>query len=191
MTSEPPITPETFEDLSRALHLLHARTIPSRLNADGLVHLEEALGALPTPEEAVAWRVPLVERLMELRAEGLEPSEPPQFPAKAKKLKEAIDLLRKSTEPEGIPSRHARVRLYQMLGNVFPCAETATIWAESLEAHLSEMQAPRAASLGSRSNLKKSKQRSGKAPEREPASSERTLVTVVRRRGGAGKLRGT
>lgn len=141
--SMPPVVPETFEDVSRAMVLLKARTIPGRLDDNGLVVLKQLLGALPSADEAGAWRDHLTERLLQLRAEGLEPPEPPRIPAATKKLSAAIRLIDKAATPEGIASRGQRLRLYHLLGGVFPNAETAQVWRKVLEEHRDKLIAAR------------------------------------------------
>ena len=98
MRPQPPLIPETFEDLSRALHLLMARTIPKRLDAEGLLLLTDMLGAEPSVEEAALWYEVLTASLLALRERGDEPTEPPQIPKKLQALKESIELLRQAAE---------------------------------------------------------------------------------------------
>lgn len=150
MRPQPPLIPETFTELSRALHLLMARTIPKRLDAEGLLLLTDMMGAEPTPEEAALWYDVLTESLRAMRAAGLEPAEPPQIPKKLQALKESIELLKQAAEPGGIKSRHSRVRLYQMMGNISPAPETATRWRAVLEQRLEEKTAPRAPAVSSK-----------------------------------------
>ncbi|MCB9656596.1 MAG: hypothetical protein R3B40_28035 [Polyangiales bacterium] len=127
-----------------------ARTIPKRLDAEGLLLLTDIVGAEPTPEEAAAWYDIMTESLRALREAGQEPSEPPQMPKKLTALKESIELLKQAAEPGGIKSRHSRVRLYQMMGNISPAPETANIWRAALEKRLEEKTAPRTPAVSSK-----------------------------------------
>ena len=189
MSSQPPRTPETFEELTRAINLLKARTIPGRLNADGEVHLTESLGALPSVEEAEAWYPVLTEALGRLRAAGGEPAEPPQIPATQKQLKAAIELLQQAAKPEGIGSRTARVRLHQLMGGIFPSPTTAVRWQAALESRMEALMGPRvpakpAAGGGGR---KPDKKRPGGPPVFERSRPEPTIA--VTRRPVSDKLR--
>lgn len=189
MSSQPPRIPETFEELTRAINLLKARTIPGRLNADGEVHLSDALGALPSVEDAAAWYPVLTDALVRLREAGGEPAEPPQVPQTQKQLKAAIELLQQATKPEGIGSRTARVRLHQLMGGIFPSPTTAARWQAALEARVESLSAPRSpgrpASGGG--GKKPDKKRPGGAPVFERARTEPTIA--VTRRPVSDKLR--
>ncbi len=189
MPSQPPRIPETFEELTRAINLLKARTIPGRLNADGEVHLTEALGALPSVEDAAAWYPLVTEALTRLREAGGEPAEPPQVPQTQKQLKAAIELLQQAAKPEGIGSRTARVRLHQLMGGIFPSPTTAVRWQAALESRMEALMGPRvpakpAAGGGGR---KPDKKRPGGPPVFERSRPEPTIA--VTRRPVSDKLR--
>ena len=189
MPSQPPRIPETFEELTRAINLLKARTIPGRLNADGEVHLTEALGALPSVEDAAAWYPLVTEALTRLREAGGEPAEPPQVPQTQKQLKAAIELLQQAAKPEGIGSRTARVRLHQLMGGIFPSPTTAVRWQAALESRMEALMGPRvpakpAAGGGGR---KPDKKRPGGPPVFERSRAEPTIA--VTRRPVSDKLR--
>ena len=191
MPSQPPRIPETFEELTRAINLLKARTIPGRLNADGEVHLTEALGALPSVEDAAAWYPLVTEALTRLREAGGEPAEPPQVPQTQKQLKAAIELLQQAAKPEGIGSRTARVRLHQLMGGIFPSPTTAVRWQAALESRMEALMGPRvpakpAAGGGGR---KPDKKRPGGPPVFERSRPEPTIA--VTRRPVSDKLRPT
>jgi len=187
MSSQPPRTPETFEELTRAINLLKARTIPGRLNADGEVHLTEALGALPSVEDAEAWYPVLTEALARLRDAGGEPAEPPQVPQTAKQLKAAIELLQQATRPEGIGSRTARVRLHQLMGGIFPSPTTAARWQAALQARVDTLAGPRVPAKPAASGRKPDKKRPGGPPVFERSRAEPTIA--VTRRPVSDKLR--
>ena len=188
MSSQPPRTPETFEELTRAINLLKARTIPGRLNADGEVHLTESLGALPSVEDAAAWYPVLTEALARLREAGGEPAEPPTVPQTAKQLKAAVELLQQAARPEGIGSRTARVRLHQLMGGIFPSPTTAVRWQAALEARMEALAGTRVpvkpAAGGGR---KPDKKRPGGPPVFDRSRSEPTIA--VTRRPVSDKLR--
>lgn len=189
MSSQPPRIPETFEELTRAINLLKARTIPGRLNADGEVHLTESLGALPSVEDATAWYPVLTEALARLREAGGEPAEPPQVPQTAKQLKAAIELLQQATRPEGIGSRTARVRLHQLMGGIFPSPTTAVRWQAALEGRMEALSGPRtpARPATGGGGRKPDKKRPGGPPVFERSRTEPTIA--VTRRPVSDKLR--
>lgn len=194
MRPQPPLIPETFEDLSRALHLLMARTIPKRLDAEGLLLLTDMLGAEPSVEEAALWYEVLTASLLALRERGAEPTEPPQIPKKLQALKESIELLRQAAEPGGIKSRHSRVRLYQMMGNISPAPSTATIWRTALEKRLEEKTAPRPTTVSTKKPPARGKGgKFGAKPGAGPkplmkSQSPEPEVAVIRRRVVSPKL---
>ena len=67
------------------------------------------------------------------------------------KIRETLmKLLKQAAEPGGIKSRHSRVRLYQMMGNISPAPETANIWRAALEKRLEEKTAPRTPAVSSK-----------------------------------------
>jgi hypothetical protein len=187
MSSQPPRIPETFEELTRAINLLRARTIPGRLNADGEVHLTAALGVLPSVEDAQVWAPVLTEALERLREAGGEPAEPPQLPQTQKQLKAAIELLQQSVRPEGISSRTARVRLHQLMGGIYPSPTTAIRWQAALEAHMAAQLAPRAPASAGGGNRRADKKRPGGPPVFERSRVEPTIA--VTRRPVSDKLR--
>jgi hypothetical protein len=200
MRPQPPLIPETFEQLSRALHLLMARTIPKRLDAEGLLLLTDIVGAEPTVEEAALWYDVLTESLRALREAGLEPAQPPQIPKKLTALKESIELLKQSAEPGGIKSRHSRVRLYQMMGNVSPAPETAARWRAFLEQRLEEKTTPRPPAVSSKKPPARGKGKfagkpggggkpgAGGKPPLMKSQSPEPEVAVIRRRVVSPKL---
>ena len=189
--SEPPIVPTSFLEITRALHLLHARTIPGRLDDFGIEVLEDLVGGRPKGDEAKAWWLFLLGRLDALREAGDEPALPPSIPSTARGIDTVIRWLdRVATRPQGIENATTRKRLFHALGGVFPAPSTAAVWRDTLREEREEIlerareqEAQRPQSSGSRKKKKR-----GAKPKR-PKTVE--VVTLRRRPSRIGAGRGS
>ena len=139
-SAAPPLVPTSFAGLTRAIHLVHARTISGRLDEFGQGVLEDLVGEVPTAKVAKTWLVHLEGKLAEMREAGEEPPLPPETPS----TRHGIDVVtswldRVAKNPQGIEDAAVRKKLFRALGGVFPAPSTAAVWRDALLAKRDEI----------------------------------------------------